>query len=139
MGLFSVNIELINTTDLDNEQDGYITKDKIRRMNVNALVDSGAYLLCINEKVSNQLGLRKRGFQDAQLADGTIKKLEVVGPVEVCFLNRSTTTRAFVLPGESEVLLGSIPLEDLDVIIDPKEQTLKLPPDRPYIAQKSIK
>jgi hypothetical protein len=44
-----------------------------------------------------------------------------------------------VLPGNTEVLLGAIPMEDLDVIIDPRNQTLALPPDRPYMAQKSLK
>jgi hypothetical protein len=47
--------------------------------------------------------------------------------------------RAVVLPGTAEVLLGSIPLEDLDVVIDPKQQRLIVNPESPYIATKYLK
>jgi hypothetical protein len=73
------------------------------------------------------------------LANGDITEVDIVGPVEVKFLNRSTSCRAMVLPGTNEPLLGAIPMEDLDVVIDPREQRLKLPADRPYMAQKSLK
>lgn len=139
MGLVYAEIELVNSIDIGLFKRGYLKEKEIRKENVKALVDSGAYMLCINEVIKNQLGLDSLGFQTAQLADGEIKKLEVVGPVEVRFLNRSTSVRAMVLPNGSEVLLGSIPLEDLDLIIDPREQILKLPSDRPYLAQKSLK
>lgn len=55
------------------------------------------------------------------------------------FKNRTTSCNAAVLPGEAEVLLGAIPMEDLDVVINPREQTLELPEDRPYLAKKKIK
>ena len=44
-----------------------------------------------------------------------------------------------VLPGDAEVLLGAIPLEDMDVVIDPKQQKLIVNPAHPYIAQKHLK
>lgn len=139
MELTYAYIELTNSIDIGLFKRGYIKEKEIRTEKVNALVDSGAYMLCINETIKNQLGLDHYGYQTAQLADGEIKKMEVVGPVDIRFLNRSTSVRAMVLPGNCEVLLGAIPLEDLDVILDPLEQTLKLPPDRPYLAQKSLK
>ena len=141
MGLVYAEIELVNSLDVGLSKRGYIEEGQIRTEKVKALVDSGAYMLCINEKIKNQLGLDRYGdgHQTAQLANGEIVKLEIVGPVDVRFLNRSTTTRAMVLPGDAEVLLGAIPMEDLDVIIDPLKQTLALPPDRPYLAQKSLK
>lgn len=74
-----------------------------------------------------------------RMADDSERKGEVVGPVEVRFENRSTTVRAVVLPGTEEPLLGSIPLEDLDVVIDPKEQRLIVNPKSPYIATKHLK
>ena len=139
MGLTYATIELLNSIDIGLFKRGYIKEIEIRSEKVTALVDSGAYMLCINEKIKNQLGLDHIGYQTAQLADGEIKKIEVVGPVEVRFLNRNTSVRAMVLPGDCEVLLGAIPLEDMDLIIDPLKQTLALPPDRPYLAQKSLK
>ncbi len=77
--------------------------------------------------------------QTAQLANGEISEVDIVGPVEIKFLNRSTSCRAMVIPGENETLLGAIPMKDMDVMIDPRSQTLILPPDRPYLAQKSLK
>lgn len=59
--------------------------------------------------------------------------------VEIRFENRSTTCRAVVLPGESDMLLGGIPMGDMDVIIDPRKQTLTVNPESPYIAKKSLK
>jgi hypothetical protein len=37
----------------------------------------------------------------AQMADGSIKECEVVGPIELKFKNRRTLTHAMVLPGDS--------------------------------------
>ena len=103
------------------------------------LVDSGAYMLAITESIKNQLNLQKVDEKLAELADGSQKLLEVVGPVDIKFENRSTTARAMVLPGGSEVLLGSIPMEDMDVLIDPKQQKLVVNPETPYIPKMSLK
>jgi len=139
MGLIHSEIELVNSIDIGLFNRGIIKESEIRREKVIALVDSGAYMMCVNEKIRNQLGLDHVKYETAQLADGTLKKVEIVGPLRVNFINRSTSCNAMVMPGESEVLLGSIPMEDLDVIIDPRSQTLALPPDRPYMAQKPVK
>ena len=139
MGLTYANIELLNSGDIILHKRGYIKEAEIRKETVKALVDSGAYMLCVNERIKNQLGLDHISYETAQLANGELTKIEIVGPIEVRFLNRNTSARAMVLPGDCEVLLGAIPLEDLDVIIDPLKQTLALPPDRPYMAQKSLK
>ncbi|MBO1347513.1 MAG: retroviral-like aspartic protease family protein [Hormoscilla sp. GUM202] len=139
MGLVYAEIELIRGADIVLFQEGQLPADQIRRLKVNALVDSGAYMLAINQQIKTQLDLRKVGEQVAELADGTQTRLEIVGPVDVQFENRSTTVRAMVLPGDSEVLLGSIPMEDMDVLIDPKQQKLIVNPESPYIAKKSLK
>ncbi len=139
MGLIHAQIELINTGDLIMVRRKLMDEPKVRRIAVTALVDSGAYMMCINETIKEQLGLEVIDEQIVELATGQKERLKITEPVEVIFLNRSTSCRALVLPGNAEVLLGSIPMEDLDVIIDPKTQTLALPPDRPYIAQKPLK
>jgi clan AA aspartic protease len=139
MGLVHADIELVNSDDLALNRRGYLSKDQIRRMNVTALVDSGAYMLAINEAIQTQLDLPVVDIQVAELADGTQISLDVVGPVDVYFENRATTVRAMVLPGESEVLLGSIPMEDMDVLIDPKQQRLIVNPKHPYKPKKPLK
>jgi len=65
--------------------------------------------------------------------------MDVVDNVEVRFRNRATTCRAMVLHGNSEPLLGAIPLEDMDVIIHPLLQELIVNPDHPYFAQMKLK
>ena len=139
MGLVHAEIELVRSADVVLYQEGYITEDKIKKMTVTALVDSGAYMLAINENVKAQLDLRVIDSQIAELADGSKIKLDIVGPVEVRFENRSTTCRAMVLPGDAEILLGAIPMEDLDVLIHPREQKLIVNPSSPNFAKKSLK
>jgi clan AA aspartic protease len=139
MGLVYADLELINTTDLILEERGYIQPTQVRRVRVDALVDSGAFMLAINENIREQMGLTKTDEREAVLADGTIKRMEVVGPIDVRFANRKTVVYAMVLPGECEVLLGAIPMEDMDVIIDPRNQRLSVNPETPYIPKMKLK
>ncbi len=139
MGKIYADIELVNTDDIALFRRGYLTEDKIRRMVVSMLVDSGAYNLSINENIVMQLGLERITEQVFELADGTHKTFDVVGPVEVRFKNRDTTTRAVVLPGTTEPLLGQIPMEDMDVVIYPREERLDVNPDSPLVPKKSLK
>ncbi|MDB5281693.1 MAG: hypothetical protein JWO06_768 [Bacteroidota bacterium] len=134
MGLIHATIVLTNTVDASNAYTGLIAKDKIRKMDVRVLVDSGATLLCINENIALELGLTQARESMITLADGSKKNCKIVGPVTINFLTRTTVVEAVVLPGDAQSLLGAIPMEGMDVIIDPLAQTLGLPPDRPYMA-----
>jgi clan AA aspartic protease len=139
MGLVYADIELINGRDLVLFGAGYVSEDKVRRMVVSALVDSGAIMLAINQEIQTQLGLEQVDTRLAQLADGSAVSLPVVGPVEVRFANRRTNVDAIVLPGEAQPLLGAIPLEDMDVLIDQQQRRLIVNPKHPYIVQHSLK
>lgn len=139
MGLVHAEIELISSDDLALRRRGYLQESEVRRAKVNALVDSGAYMLAVNEHLKAQLGLPVLGEQEAELADGSHLTLEIVGPVDVRFANRETTVRAMVLPGNAEVSLGCIPMEDMDVLIDRKRQQLIVNPANPYMAKKPLK
>lgn len=139
MGLVYADIEILSSFDLELQRRGKIAKEEVKRVRLKALVDSGPYMLSINENIKAQLDLTVIEEQIAELADGSRVKLEVVGPVDVRFANRSTSARALVLPGDAEVLLGAIPMEDLDVVIDPKRQTLAVNPAHPNIAEKKLK
>jgi clan AA aspartic protease len=132
MGLVYADIKLINSEDIALNRRGYLKKEEIRQMQVSAMVDSGAIMLCINQNVKNQLGLVAIDTQTAQLADSTMVELEMVGPIELHFENRSVRCDALVLPGESEILLGAIPMEQMDVLIHPKGNPLIVNPEHPY-------
>ena len=139
MGLVYADIEIVNADDLALNRRGFLARDEIKSITVRALVDSGAYMLAINEHIKAELDLPFIQEQEAELADGTHQTFEIVGPVDVRFENRSTTVRAMVLPGAAEVLLGNIPMEDMDVLIDPRRQQLIVNPETPLRARKSLK
>src|SRR5215212_8398473 len=139
MGLVYAEIELLNGDDLAFNRRGSLPENEIRRITSNALVDSGALDLVINEEVQQQLNLPVLHQRTVWLADETQRQVDMVGPVEVRFENRSTIVKAVVLPGAEEVLLGAIPLEGLDVFIDPVREKLVVNPKSPNIATSKIK
>ena len=139
MGLVYAEIELSNGGDAYLVRKKLIPETDLKSIRLNALVDTGAYMLSINETVRAQLDLPFIEKQVSQLADDTLIEVDIVGPVEVRFENRRTTCDAVAMPGEAEVLLGSIPMEDMDVIIEPRQQKLMVNPKHPYIAQKYLK
>ncbi|MGI8788267.1 MAG: clan AA aspartic protease [Pyrinomonadaceae bacterium] len=139
MGLVYAEIELFNAGELYNFRKGEISEDEVKQVKVNALVDSGSYMLTINDTIQNQLGLPLIEKQFSVLADDTEIEVEVVGPVEVRFENRRTSVDAIIIPNSSEVLLGAIPMEDMDVLIDPRERRLVVNPKHPYVATKYLK
>lgn len=139
MGLVYADVELINSEDLGLARRYMIGEEEVKRMNVNILVDTGAYNLCINETIQEQLDLPFVEKRKAQLANGHVEEYNVVGPIVLIFKNRRTVCNAMVLQGDNEPLLGAIPLEDMDVLIHPARQELIVNPDHPYYAQMKLK
>jgi clan AA aspartic protease len=130
---------LINATDLVNAKRNIIGEKEIKRMHINMLVDSGAYMMAINETIQAQLDLPFIERRKAQMASGDVVEYEVVGPLMIKFANRTATCSAFVLPGDSEALLGAIPMEEMDVMIHPQRQELIVNPAHPNYAQLKMK
>lgn len=139
MGYVFAEIELISGDDLALHRRGILAEEGIRRVRSRALVDSGALDLVINEAVQKQLNLPVLHRRTIWLADETQREVDMVGPVEVRFENRSTIVKAIVLPGAEEVLLGAIPLEGLDVFIDPTNERLVVNPLSPDMATSKVK
>ncbi|MFN0036989.1 MAG: retroviral-like aspartic protease family protein [Saprospiraceae bacterium] len=140
MGIIRTNIELFNAADLDLFRRKKMSAKDVKKISVMALVDTGAYMLAINENIRRQLDLSVTDHQFAEIATGEVIELEVVGPIEIRFENRRTVTEAVVLPGnDTEVLLGAIPMEAMDVVIDMKLQELKVNPLHPTRPQLSLK
>jgi clan AA aspartic protease len=134
MGMVYADIELTNTTDIELAKRHIIGKEEIKRMNVNMLADSGAYMMAINETIQSQLELPFIEKRKAVMADGSIREFDVVGPVMVKFKNRTGVCNAYLLEGNSEPLLGAIPMEELDVLIHPLRQELVVNPEHPNYA-----
>lgn len=120
MGLIHTEVELSNPRNRE-----------LAALRVMALVDTGAITLCIPEHVAVQLSLSELERREVTTATGNRVSVPYVGPVQVGFGNRSCFTGALVL-GES-VLLGAIPLEDMDLAINPRRQEVTVNPESPNI------
>jgi predicted aspartyl protease len=122
MGTTYAEITLKNAGDVIKAEDGYIKESEIRETTIEVVADTGADTLVINEEVRAALGLRIKGSANAWLADGAHPNCVVTEPVEVHWKDRSMICQPWVLPNAREVLLGAIPLENMDLIVDPVEQ-----------------
>jgi clan AA aspartic protease len=110
---------------------------KLQPMRVNALVDTGAFTLCIPQHVQIQLKLEELEKREVTIADGRKSSVPYVGPIQITFGNRNSFTGALVLG--DEVLLGAIPLEDMDLVISPSRGTVEVNPLSPNIPSGKVK
>jgi predicted aspartyl protease len=117
MGIVYAEITLKNAYDVAKARDGTIPEKEIHTVTTKALVDTGAATLIINEETCQKLGLTITGLRRATLADGAEASYRVTEPVDIHWKDRLTSCRSIVLPGD-------IPLEDLDLIVDPVRQEL---------------
>jgi clan AA aspartic protease len=124
MSLVRDNITLINAGDTIRVECGLIKEPEIRETTVQCLVDTGAWTLVINEAVRAALGLRITDSTTSTFANGSTEPNGMCEPVKVCWKDRSMTCEAVILPDADEVLLGAIPLEGMDLMVDPVAEKL---------------
>jgi clan AA aspartic protease len=122
MGEVRTEITLVNIGDQNVADRGYIPRDQVRRLTVNAVVDTGAWTLVINEETREKLGLRVEETAETGVAGGGTVPGGITEYVEVRWKDRKTSCEALVLPGEEDVLLGAYPLEGMDLTVNPKKQ-----------------
>jgi clan AA aspartic protease len=139
MGVIHADIELINADDLALVRKNQLDKEEVKHMTVSMLVDTGAYMMSVNETIQEQLQLPFIEKRKAVMANGSIEEFDVVGPLVVKFKNRTAICSAYVLKGDAEPLLGAIPMEEMDVLIHPLRQELIVNPEHPYYAQLKMK
>ncbi|MDR0760172.1 MAG: retroviral-like aspartic protease family protein [Treponema sp.] len=121
MGEVRTEITLINLRDMAKATDGLIPAGEVRQITVNALVDTGAWTLVINEETRQKLGLNVKKNGEATLAGGIKAPCQTTEFVEVRWKDREAACEALVLPGEDEILLGAYPLEGMDLIVHPAD------------------
>ena len=120
MGLVRTTLTLANPTrpDLD-------------PIEVEALVDTGAVHLCIPERLAVQLGLDELERREVTIADGSTRSVPYVGPIVTAFRRRHCYTGAMILG--DEVLVGAIPMEDMDLVVQPLTREVIPNPRSPNI------
>jgi len=104
---------------------------------VKSLVDTGSLHLCIPEHVAIQLELEELYKREVTTADGKKHLVPYMGPISTKFENRCCFTGALVFG--DEVLLGAVPMEDMDVFVSPAKQALIVNPESPSIAMSIAK
>jgi len=123
MGIVHTEITIKNARDVLNVRYENGNAPKVRQATLQVVVDTGAMTLVINEQMRLQLGLAVVGTKQATLADDTKKTVQIAEPVEIHWKNRSMTCQPWVV-NSGRILLGAIPLEDMDLIVDPAKQEL---------------
>ncbi|MCC6691649.1 MAG: clan AA aspartic protease [Bacteroidia bacterium] len=126
MGLVYSHIVLSNPVD-----------QSLKPIEVKCLVDTGSTYLCIPSHTAAQLELKELQKREVTLADGSSKLIPYVGPIKISFENRICFVGALIIG--DEVLLGAVPMEDMDLVIHPKLLKLSVNPDSPNIAHGHLK
>jgi clan AA aspartic protease len=124
MSVFKEEITLENLIDRGLANRGYIKEDEIRTLTVRAMPDTGAWTLVINEDTRQQLGLAIEETSESTLADGKTDTYKVTEGVKIQWKNRSTVLPAVVVPDAKDILLGALPLEAMDLMVDPVREQL---------------
>lgn len=106
--------------------------ESLEPIEVEALADTGALFLCIPSHIANQLQLKETSKKEITTADGKRQLCPYVGPVHLRFGNRECYTGAVVLG--DEVLLGAVPMEDMDLIVIPSDRRVLANPLNPNFA-----
>jgi clan AA aspartic protease len=121
MGLVTAKLKLGNPRD-----------PALSLIEVDALADTGSVFLCIPEHVRLQLKLEVLEEREVTLADGSRATYPYVGPLLLRFKNRAGFVGALVLG--DQVLLGAIPMEDLDLVVNPRDRSVDVNPQSPNMA-----
>lgn len=112
-------------------------KPDLSPVNVRALADTGALMLCIPEHVALQLELEGESIREVSVADGRKQNVPYVGPIKVTFGRRFCYVGALVLG--DEVLLGAVPMEDMDLVVNPAKREVTVDPESPNIPHARVK
>ena len=124
MGIVYADITLKNLNDVITANIGVISEGEIRQKTVQAIVDTGAISMVINEELCEELGLEITGKRQVTYGNNASEIVNIAGDLEVHWKDRSFPCPALITSTDGPVLLGVIPLEGLDLIVDPVRQKL---------------
>ena len=124
MGRVLTEATIENVNDLWNVKQGFVTPDKVRRVTVkDALVDTGATLLSLPTRLIRQLGLERMYTKKVRASTG-ITDATVYGTVRLTIQDRFCDMDVSEVPDDIPVLIGQIPLENLDFVVDLQSRSL---------------
>ena len=109
----------------------------LQPVEVEAMADNGAVHTCIPEHIAVQLCLEASDRKEVTIADGSRRIVPYVGPIQIQFKNRLGFGGALVLG--DQVLLGAIAMEDMDLVVFPKDRRIDVNPESPNVACSTVK
>lgn len=122
MGRVVVQLKLTNYLDFKLRQLGRLRR-RPRALDVEALVDTGATRLYLKSSTIAALGLDKSGEVDSQTTNG-VRRRNTYDPVHLELMGREGNFDVVEVDETVPNLLGQIPLEYLDLVVDPKGRRL---------------
>jgi predicted aspartyl protease len=129
VGKVIVSAKIENLFDIEEVFRGRITDEQVRRLEVDdAMVDTGATTLSLPKRLIAELGLRQLRTALARTSNG-VATFGIYSPVRLTVQSRDCTVEVAELPDDCPPLIGVIPLEILDFVVDPKRQRLIGNPD----------
>src|SRR5262245_2532306 len=131
MGRVMQLIKLTNSYDEERVVLGESRPEDVRWAEIEALVDTGATMLVLPADVVERLGVRTMGHRNVRYADGRTAPVPWVGGIRIAILGRETIVTALVEAAGTVPLIGQIPLEELDLLVDPKSRELRVNPASP--------
>jgi clan AA aspartic protease len=124
MGKVFVAAKIENLADLYDVERGRLTDEQVHRVEVTeALVDTGATGLSMPKRLIDQLGLLPTRTRRARTSAGPVT-LQGYGAVRLTIQGRDCINEVTEVPDDCPVLIGQVPLETLDFVVDPINQRL---------------
>jgi clan AA aspartic protease len=131
MGKVMETIRLTNDYDFAQALAGERNPADVRTIDLEALVDTGATTLILPADAVERLGLPVRGHRKVRYADDRVETIPWVVGVKMEIRGREAVVSALVGPAGSTPLIGQIPLEEMDFVVDPKSRELRPNPASP--------
>jgi predicted aspartyl protease len=123
MGQIKSMIKIVNHKDEILAGEGHLDPSKIRSVETEAVADSGATRLCLKQSIIQQLGLPLLGERKARTTNGIVTR-KLYGDAHIFLMGRDTTVDVSDIPDDCPNLLGQIPLEVMDFVLDLKGQKI---------------
>ncbi len=133
MGEVIVELKLENTIDRGMNRRKKLKEKEVRKVTAQAVADSGAAMLVLPQDMVEELGLEVLRSAVVEYADKCTEERPVAGPVTVLIGKRQATVDCIVGPPACQSLLGQIPLEIMDLLVDCPRQSLMPRPESPFL------
>jgi predicted aspartyl protease len=124
MGGIVVDLLVANHQDMVMFKAGALRGHDVRQMPLRGVIDTGANWLVLPTAVAERLGLPRVADAVVRYSDGRRGTVGTVELVELELLGRRGAYRALLEPDRTTALVGAIVMEDLDLLVDPKNQRI---------------